>query len=185
LKCLPGERNFTHKNHSDLAFKSIYLENPLISENISPMMSYIRTNSKDQYFQTLVKALDIELGIRDGEEHSFYDQFNKLDNIKHVIVAFEGEEAIGCGAIKEYSEESMEVKRMFVPAQRRGQGIASGILKELENWCRELQYKKCILETGKKQPEAIGLYQKNHYKLIPNYGQYKNIENSVCFEKDL
>jgi hypothetical protein len=41
------------------------------------------------------------------------------------------------------------------------------------------------LETGKKQPEAIRLYEKNGYKLIPNYGQYAKIDNSVCFEKDI
>jgi len=49
----------------------------------------------------------------------------------------------------------------------------------------ELGYEKCILETGKKQPEAIALYKKNGYKLIPNYGQYAEVENSVCFEKEM
>ena len=57
------------------------------------------------------------------------------------------------------------------------------ILAELETWAAELSFAKCILETGKRQPEAIGLYKKNGYKLIPNYGQYAEIENSVCFEK--
>jgi hypothetical protein len=55
----------------------------------------------------------------------------------------------------------------------------------LENWAGELSYAKCILETGKRQPEAIGLYKKNGYKLIPNYGQYAEAENSLCFEKEL
>jgi len=67
--------------------------------------------------------------------------------------------------------------------ESRGKGAASRVLTELERWANELLYKKCILETGKKQPEAIALYKKNGYKLIPNYGQYAEIENSVCFEK--
>ena len=79
----------------------------------------------------------------------------------------------------------MEIKRMYVPENKRGNGIASAILKELEQWALALSYKKCLLETGKKQPEAIELYKKNGYKIIPNFGQYANIENSVCFEKIL
>lgn len=149
------------------------------------MITSKRTNSDNRDFQELVKALDIDLKIRDGEEHSFYAQFNKIDKIKYAIVAYDRDLPVGCGAIKEYSEDTMEVKRMYVPPEKRGQGIASVILKELETWCRELNYKKCILETGKKQPEAIELYKKNCYKIIPNFGQYANVQNSVCFEKDL
>ena len=48
-----------------------------------------------------------------------------------------------------------------------------------------INYEKCRLETGKKQPEAIELYKKNGYNIIPNYGQYEGVENSVCFEKTL
>jgi putative acetyltransferase len=90
---------------------------------------------------------------------------------------------VGCGAIKEYEENVMEVKRMFVPLEKRGKGIASIVLGELESWAKELGYQKCILETGKKQPEAIRLYQKNNYATIKNYGQYADVVSSVCFEK--
>lgn len=142
-----------------------------------------RTDSSDKDFQTLVQALDADLKVRDGAEHDFYHQFNKIDMIKHAIVAYDGDQPVGCGAVKQFSADSMEVKRMYVPPQHRGKGIASLVLKELENWCRELNYKRCILETGKKQPEAIELYKKNNYTIIPNFGQYENVENSVCFEK--
>jgi len=149
------------------------------------MIISTRTDSQNQAFQKLVKELDADLAIRDGKDHHFYAQFNKTDNIKHVIVIYDQEIPVGCGAIKEYAPDTMEVKRMYVSLDKRGQGFASIILKELEKWASELNYKKCILETGKKQPEAIKLYQKNHYNKIPNYGQYKNIDNSVCFEKEL
>ena len=59
------------------------------------------------------------------------------------------------------------------------------ILKELERWAAKLNYSKCILETGKKQPEAINLYKKNNYTVIDNYGQYASVDNSVCFAKYL
>ncbi len=147
------------------------------------MIQILRTNSDNQDFIELVRQLDQELAERDGEENIYYSQFNKIDKIKHVVLALENETPLACGAIKEYESEVMEVKRMFVLPESRGKGIATLILSELENWAKELSYSKCILETGKRQPEAIRLYQKNEYQIIPNYGQYKGIENSVCFEK--
>jgi GNAT superfamily N-acetyltransferase len=149
------------------------------------MISCTRTNSENRDFQKLVRELDADLRIRDGEDHAFYAQFNKIDKIKHSIVAYDNGYPVGCGAIKEYSPDTMEVKRMFVVPEKRGQGIASLILKQLELWSTELNYGKCVLETGLKQPEAIALYRKNGYKIITNYGQYENVENSVCFEKIL
>ena len=129
--------------------------------------------------------MDKDLAVRDGDEHSFYAQYNKIDEIKYAVVAYENETPVGCGAIKEYEPGVMEVKRMYVPDQHRKKGIATKVLKELEKWAAELSYAKCILETGKKQPEAIGLYIKNGYKPIPNFGQYAGVENSVCFEKEI
>lgn len=149
------------------------------------MAQIIRTNSDDQGFIELVRFLDADLAERDGSEHAFYSQFNKIDRIKHVVVAYEGECPVGCGAIKEYKPKIMEIKRMYTIPASRGKGIASQILAELEKWAAEMSYEKCVLETGKKQPEAIELYKKNGYKIIPNYGQYAGIENSVCFEKSI
>ncbi len=69
------------------------------------------------------------------------------------------------------------------PATASSNKAKSDQLAELEKWAAELGYNKCVLETGKKQPEAIALYKRSGYKIIPNYGQYIGIENSVCFEK--
>jgi putative acetyltransferase len=149
------------------------------------MHSLKRTNADDLDFQTLVKELDRDLALRDGEEHFFFAQFNKIDTIKYVVLVFNNEKAIACGAIKEHAESTMEIKRMFVLPDKRRKGIASMVLQELEKWAKESGCKKCILETGKRQPEAIGLYKKNHYEIIQNYGQYAGMESSVCFEKNL
>jgi len=147
------------------------------------MITIKRTNSDDKDFIELVKFLDADLATRDGSEHSFYAQFNKIDKIKYVVVAYENDTPIGCGAIKEFSPNMVEVKRMYTSPGNRGKGIATKILIELEKWAAELSYEKCILETGKRQSEAVALYKKNGYNLIPNYGQYAGIENSLCFEK--
>jgi GNAT superfamily N-acetyltransferase len=100
-------------------------------------------------------------------------------------VAYEGKEPVACGAIKEFSLELMEVKRMFVHPAHRGKGIAQAVLSELERWAKKLNYTGCVLETGKRQPEAIRLYHKSGYAFIPNYGQYIGVENSVCMQKQL
>ncbi len=149
------------------------------------MLQLIRTNSGNADFIELVKHLDADLAIRDGDEHSFYNQFNKIDTIKFVVVAYENDKPIACGAIKEFNSNAMEVKRMYTLPEHRGKGIATKVLTQLEKWAKELNYKKCILETGKKQPEAIELYKKNGYKQIENYGQYAGVENSLCFEKEI
>ncbi len=149
------------------------------------MITLLRTNSEHPDFRTLVTLLDRELHQRDGEEHAFYAQFNTIDAIAHVIVAYAEDKAIGCGAIKFFAEDTTEVKRMFVHADYRSRGVASLVLKELETWAQELRFMVCVLETGKRQPEAIRLYEKNGYVPTPNYGQYIGVENSVCFRKEI
>ncbi|WAC14203.1 GNAT family N-acetyltransferase [Dyadobacter pollutisoli] len=149
------------------------------------MINIIRTDSDNNDFITLVKSLDAYLAITDGEDHAFYSQYNKLDKIRHVVILYEDGTPIGCGAIKAYGPDAMEVKRMYVAPEGRNRGIASQILTELEKWAAELGYTRCILETGKRQTEAVALYKKNNYQVTANYGQYEGVENSVCFEKVL
>lgn len=149
------------------------------------MITLKRTNSENIDFINLIQELDKVLHEINGDEQEFFTQFNKIDMIKHVVTAYENDIPIGCGAIKEYSSDTMEVKRMFVDKKSQGKGTASKILKELELWTKELGYKKCILETGIKQTRAIALYKRNSFEIIENYGQYKHIKDSVCFQKNL
>jgi putative acetyltransferase len=149
------------------------------------MINLLKTDSDNSDFQKLSSLLDADLKIRDGEEHAFYSQFNKIANIKNVIVAYEDKSAVACGAFKYYSEDTVEIKRMYVQVEYRGRGIAKAIITELEKWAAESGYSNCVLETGKNQPEAINLYEKEGFSRIPNYGQYVNVPNSVCMKKVL
>ena len=144
-----------------------------------------RTDSKNADFIRLVRQLDFYLTEKDGEEHGFYDQYNKLDSIRHVLVVYEHDTAVSCGGFKEYSAGIVEIKRMYTVPEARGKGYASLVLQDLEKWAAELGYSKAILETGKRQEEAVQFYPKNGYRLIPNYGQYAGVENSLCFEKEI
>ena len=107
-------------------------------------INIVRTDSADHGFIELVRLLDKELDSEYGEQMAFYRQFNKIDKIKHVVVAYSDGIAVGCGAIKEYDDESAEVKRMFVKSEYRGQQIAKTTLNQLEMWAKELGFSHTI-----------------------------------------
>tara|TARA_R110002049_G_scaffold2457_7_gene17981 strand:+ start:1386 stop:1838 length:453 start_codon:yes stop_codon:yes gene_type:complete len=145
----------------------------------------IRTNSENTDFINLIVELDAYLKITDEDEHDFYNQYNNIDVIKYVVVVYINNVAVGCGAIKKLNDTSMEIKRMYVSTTQRGIGIAQKLIAELEIWTKELGFKKCVLETGKRQKAAVKFYKKCNYKVIENYGQYIGMENSICFEKNV
>lgn len=98
------------------------------------MTIFNRTDSDNADFQDLVALLDEDLQIRDGNEHFFYAQFNKIQNIRNVIVCYIDNKPVGCGAFKEYDQEKVEIKRMYVLPGYRKQGIGLSILSALESW---------------------------------------------------
>ena len=149
------------------------------------MLRLVRTDSDNPDFQALVVLLDRYLAEIDGDEHAFYAPLNQIDYLDTVVVAYLGGEPVGCGAFRAYAAEAVEIKRMFVQPAHRGQGVAQAVLGELEKWAGELGYASGVLETGKRQPEAIRLYERSGYGHIPNYGQYVGIDNSVCMQKAL
>ncbi|MHA7128153.1 GNAT family N-acetyltransferase [Algoriphagus namhaensis] len=149
------------------------------------MIRIHRCTTDNADFRQLVAALDAYLAKIDGEENVFYSQFNKIEFLDQVVVLYENDRPLGCGALKPVLENKFEVKRMFTSPEARGRGIASQVLGELESWARELGAEACVLETGQRQKEALALYTKLGYQRIPNYPPYVGVENSVCFEKKL
>jgi len=145
----------------------------------------IRSNSTHQDFKNLVDELNTYLRVVDGDEHAFYDQYNGIENLKHVVIAYLNDKPIACGAFKKFDAFSVEIKRMYTKPDVRKHGVASQVLGELEHWAFEENFENTILETGKRQVEAVKFYQKNKYVVIPNFGPYQGIENSVCFKKNL
>lgn len=148
-------------------------------------MTIKRTDSSNKDFQNLIQLLDADLAIRNGEDHSFYDQFNKIDAIKNCIVIHVDEIPAACGAFKKFNKETVEIKRMYTNPDFRKRGLATAIVKELEIWAKELNYTKAVLESSLEQNEALSVYEKSGYTRIPNYGQYIGMDKSVCYEKVL
>ncbi len=149
------------------------------------MINIVLTNSLNEDFKSLISQLDDELNKRYGELQKEYDKHNIIEFNENVVIGYYENIPVACGCIKEYDAETVEIKRMFVNKDYRGRGISKAILNKLENIAFEKGYTKTILETGVKQLEAIGLYSKQGYKKIENYGQYAGMESSICMLKPL
>lgn len=145
----------------------------------------LRTDSDHPDFRALILLLDQGLLENYGAAQAYYAQFNKVDLIKQVVVAYVDGQPAGCGAFKPYDGDTAEIKRMFVHPGFRRKGIAVQVLKELESWAKTLDYNQCILETGNQQTAAIALYQTLDYRIIPNYGQYEGLDTSICMLKSI
>src|ERR1700709_2376309 len=122
-----------------------------------------RTNSADRDFQSLIKQLDADLRLRNGDEMNAYDKHNIIAPIATVVIAYLDNEPLACGCFKKHSETTVEIKRMFVAPPTRGKGVSRKILAELETWANSLGFEYIILETGGRQVEALGLYQRAGY----------------------
>lgn len=149
------------------------------------MIELKRTDHTDKGFVHLVSQLNAYLKVIDGKDHEFYMQYNGIEVLNNVVIAYWDNIPVGCGAFKTYDENSVEIKRMFTQPEFRGKLVATAVLIGLETWAEELGFNSCVLETGKRQIEAVSFYKKNEYQIIPNFGQYKGVENSLCLEKQL
>jgi GNAT superfamily N-acetyltransferase len=101
------------------------------------------------------------------------------------LVARTDDGPVGCGGIREHTDDIAELKRMYVVPAARRLGIARGLLAELERRAVALAYARVRLETGVRQPEAIALYESCGYVPIERYGHYRASPMSRCFEKVL
>jgi putative acetyltransferase len=155
------------------------------NQSFMTLLKILKTTPTNSDFKSLIALLDKDLAITDGEEHDFYHQFNGTEQIKHVLLGYIGDTPISCGAFKVLHTKEVEIKRMYTDHHYRGKGYAVQLLSALEKWAAEEGFTSCILETGTRQKAAIALYHKCGYQIIPNYGPYKGVENSLCFKKAL
>ncbi|ATB70918.1 GCN5-related N-acetyltransferase [Sulfurospirillum diekertiae] len=144
-----------------------------------------KTTNMHEDFCALTHALDLELNRRYGKEQALYDKHNVLDPIETALIGYEDNLPVACGCFKKIDDTTVEIKRMFVQPNYRRRGLSSRLLLELHAWAEECGFLYAQLETGKGQPEAIALYTKMGYAVIPNYAPYVGMENSVCMRKVL
>lgn len=148
-------------------------------------MVIVRTGNTHEDFRRLTAALDMELRARYGAAQAEYDSHNRIAPIDTAVIGYVDGEPAACGCFKAVNEETVEMKRMFVAEGQRRRGHGRAVVRALEEWAAELGFVRAVLETGKGQPEAIGLYRDMGYELTENYGPYVGLENSVCMKKRL
>jgi GNAT superfamily N-acetyltransferase len=144
-----------------------------------------RTTSNDKDFQWLIKQLDSELWNELQEDQAQYDQYNKVPDLNTVVVVYVDDQPAASGCFKKYNADTVEIKRMFVVKEHRGKNLSKMVLNELEHWAAESGFTYAILETSIHFIPATTLYKNAGYKIIPNYDQYKGLEESVCMKKSL
>jgi putative acetyltransferase len=138
--------------------------------------------------QALITALNAELDARypePGANHFRLDEDEVAPGRGAFLLAYLGEEAIGCGAVRRTSDAEGEIKRMYVAPHLRGRGAGGAILAALEAEARQLGLARLVLETGERQPEALALYARFGFARIPLFGEYVDSPLSVCMAKDL
>lgn len=150
-------------------------------------MDFIRTDGKNKDFIENCRLLDMDLDRRVGKKikRDKYEKYNRLDEIREAIVVYENNKVIGGGAIRRYDDENVELKRVFVHTGYQGRGIGSKLVSLLIEWAVELGYKTMILETGELLAESCAVYKKLGFKVIPNYGPYVDMPESLCMARDL
>lgn len=156
-----------------------------MSEKEPERTEIVRTDWSDPSFQELVKELDTFLAVLDGHESERFRSFNRAETMTSVVVAKRDGRPVGCGALRALDSETVEIKRMYVRPTARGLGIGTRVLRELESWAREARYNRIVLETAVELRPAQELYEREGFVRIPNYGQYKCVERSLCYGKDV
>ncbi|WP_303247840.1 GNAT family N-acetyltransferase [uncultured Methanobrevibacter sp.] len=149
------------------------------------MMELKLTDESNTDFQKLVQALEQEYYDIHGEIALKYKEYNKITDPHVVLLAIENKKPIACGSFKKINENSIEIKRVFVNKNHRKQGMATEIIKKLEEIAVKQGYVYSFLETGKENIAAIATYEKLGYLKIENTGFFKEDEICLSMKKDL
>ena len=140
----------------------------------------------DPAVQALVKEALADLGERYGSSGD--DTLVALTDFDPpggaFFVAYDGERPVGCGGWRVHGEDA-ELKRMYTAPAVRGKGVARRLLAAIEESARSAGHKRVILETGSKQPEAVGLYESSGYERIADFGYYKDYPNVLSYARTL
>ena len=148
-------------------------------------MELIACEWSDPDAEALRAAQRIDIEERYGTPDSEPGPAPTADDITAFFVLRDGDAALACGGLRAIDATSGEIKRMFVPTAHRRRGLSRLVLRGLEEHARSLGWTRLLLETGDRQPEAVGLYESAGYERIPNFGHYADSANSLCFAKDL
>ncbi|PZF88809.1 GNAT family N-acetyltransferase [Micromonospora deserti] len=136
--------------------------------------------------QRLRAAQRVELDARYGNDNHEPGTPPTGESVPVFFVARDGDgAALGCGGLRFLEPGSAEIKRMYVEPAARGSGVATAILRALEDAARDADVTTLLLETGTAQPDAMRFYEREGYRRIDNFGVYRGEPLSVCYSREL
>ena len=138
--------------------------------------------------QALISALDAEITGRYPEENANFfglDVGEITPGRGAFLVATVDGEVVGCGAVRRLNDADAEIKRMYVTPSSRGHGTGRALLAALEGEARSLGATRLVLETGERLLEAVALYERAGFTVIPPFNEYVGARLSLCMGKDL
>ena len=142
--------------------------------------------SDDAFREFYLKTEDYYSKIVGGtSKRAGFVPYNLSETITDVLIAYRDGVPVGCAGLKRYSDSDVEIKRVWVEPEARGQKIASRMMDLLEEKSRQMDYRRAILQTRPIMPDAVGLYEKRGYLLIDNYPPYDKLEGAICMALDL
>ena len=150
-------------------------------------IEYIWTDGADEDFQTFyLKTEEYYSRIVGGEDNRRgFIPYNISDSISDVLIAYSDGKAVACAGLKRYSDEDVEVKRVWVEPDFRRLHIARDMMDRLEEKAYEMGYKRLILQTRPIMEDAVGLYENLGYSQIENYPPYDKLDGAICMKKEL
>ena len=136
----------------------------------------------------LIEALNAELSAQypePGANHFRLEADEIVPGRGGFFVAYREGRPIGCGAVRRIDPLTAEIKRMYVVPACRGGGVGRAVLDALEAEARGLGVRRLVLETGTRQLEALSLYERAGYRVVPAFGEYVGSPLSVCMAKEV
>ena len=148
---------------------------------------YVWTDGNNEDFQKFyLKTEEFYSSIVGGRKNrEAFIPYNISESISHVLIASVSGVAVGCAGLKVYSDFDVEIKRVWVDPEYRGNHISTAMMDSLEEKAVELGFKRAILQTRPQMEEAVHLYTKRGYVLTDNYPPYDKLEGAICFAKEL
>ena len=150
-------------------------------------IDYRWTDGNDEDFRKFyLKTEEFYSSIVGGlKNREAFVPYNLSESISDVLIASVEGVAVGCAGLKAYSDSDVEIKRVWVDPEFRGNHISSAMMDALEQRAAELGFGRAILQTRPQMEAAVHLYTKRGYELIDNYPPYDKLEGAICFAKEL
>ena len=150
-------------------------------------IDYIWTDGNNEDFQKFyLKTEEFYSSIVGGRKNrEAFIPYNISESITDVLIASVEGAAVGCAGLKADSDSDVEIKRVWVAPEFRGNHISTAMMDALEAKAVELGFRRAILQTRPQMEEAVHLYTKRGYVLIDNYPPYDKLDGAICFAKEL